>query len=243
MNHVSDPVFNFAGSHRLAKGREVKTSMVLPDGGNALIVEDNPDTRQWLESCVQSAYPRLQVRGAANLAEARAALAGQDFHLLLIDLGLPDGSGLELIGEISAGPRPGYIVVATIYDDDRNLFAALKAGAKGYILKDQDRDRIVSYLQGINKNRPALSAASSQRLIEHFNNQGEALGRARLTPREQEVICLLGKGCSVDETAGMLQLSPDTIKGYVKSLYAKLGVSNRAEMTLEAIRMGLIDSP
>lgn len=216
---------------------------MLPlENGQALIVEDNPETREWLISCVQSAFPALRIQSAADLATALALIRNDDFDLALVDLGLPDGSGMDLIRALNARDYPCYIVVATIYDDDRNLFTALKAGAKGYILKDQDRDRIVSYLQGIKKNRPALSAASSQRLIEHFNSKGDALEKANLTRREIDVVCLIGKGYSVDQAADMLKLSPDTIKGYVKSIYAKLQVTNRSEVTLEAIRLGIIDS-
>ncbi|MDO8907588.1 MAG: response regulator transcription factor [Pseudohongiella sp.] len=207
----------------------------------ALVLEDNPETRAWLSSCVNSAFPELLVHLAANLAEAMILLETQRFDLALVDLGLPDGSGMDVIRALYSGQPQCYVVVATIYDDDRNLFAALKSGAKGYILKDQDRARIVSYLQGIKKNQPPLSPASSQRLINHFNNKATALAQAKLTPREVEVLCLIGKGYSVEDAAGMLQLSADTVKGYVKTIYIKLGVSNRSEATLEAIRLGLID--
>lgn len=210
--------------------------------GHALVVEDNPATREWLISCVQAAFPELSILTASNVAEGRQLIASCAIDLALIDLGLPDGSGIDLIKALAAQQHPSYIVVATIYDDDKNLFAALKSGAKGYILKDQDRERIVSYLKGIKKNRPPLSAASSQRLINHFNNKGDALEKSQLTPRESEVVCLIGKGCSVEDAAVLLQLSPDTIKGYIKSVYAKLGVGNRAELSLEAVRLGLIDS-
>lgn len=216
---------------------------MLPlENGQALVVEDNPETREWLISCVQSAFPALRIQSAADLASALSLIGLNDFDLALVDLGLPDGSGMDLIRALNAKEYPCYMVVATIYDDDRNLFTALKAGAKGYILKDQDRERIVSYLQGIKKNRPALSAASSQRLIEHFNSKGEALEKSNLTRREIDVVCLIGKGYSVDQAAEVLKLSPDTIKGYVKSIYTKLQVTNRSEVTLEAIRLGIIDS-
>lgn len=216
---------------------------MLPlENGQALVVEDNPDTREWLISCVQTAFPGIRISAAEDLSGGTASLHAQEFDLALIDLGLPDGSGMELIRALAQQSTPCYIVVATIYDDDRNLFTALKAGAKGYILKDQDRERIVSYLKGIKKNRPPLSPASSQRLIEHFNSQGSALEKAQLTPREIDVICVIGKGYSVEDAATAMGLSPDTIKGYVKSIYAKLGVSNRSEVTLEAIRLGIIES-
>ncbi|MDP1755894.1 MAG: response regulator transcription factor, partial [Pseudohongiella sp.] len=215
--------------------------MWVEEQGSALVVEDNPETRVWLCSCVVSAFPGLTVHAAANLAEAMSLLDGMQFDLALVDLGLPDGSGMDVIRALHSAQAQCHVVVATIYDDDRNLFAALKSGAKGYILKDQDRGRIVSYLQGIKKDQPAMSAASSQRLINHFNNKADALAQAKLTPREVEVLCMIGKGFSVEDAAGMLLLSSDTVKGYVKTIYNKLGVSNRSEVTLEAIRLGLID--
>lgn len=212
------------------------------NNAQALVVEDNPETRAWLSSCVRSAFPELQVHEADKLSAAMALLAAQQFDLALVDLGLPDGSGMEVIRALHSSQPACYVVVATIYDDDHNLFAALKSGAKGYILKDQDRGRIVSYLLGIKKNQPPISAASSQRLINHFNNKATALAEAKLTPREIDVLVMIGKGYSVEDAAGMLQLSADTVKGYVKTIYLKLGVSNRSEATLEAIRLGLIDA-
>lgn len=209
--------------------------------GRALVVEDNPESRAWLVSCIEAAFPSLEILSAASLGDAMTLLKQHHFDLALVDLGLPDGSGMDLIRALHSGQPACYVVVATIYDDDRNLFTALKSGAKGYILKDQDRERIASYLQGIRKNQPPLSPASSKRLIEHFNNKADALAEAKLTSREVDVLCLIGKGYSVEDAAAMLQLSTDTVKGYIKSIYTKLGVSNRSEVTLEAIRLGLID--
>ena len=215
--------------------------MWVEEQGKALVVEDNPQTRAWLSSCVVSAFPGLIVQAAANLADAMILVGQWKFNLALVDLGLPDGSGMDVIRALHSTQSQCHVVVATIYDDDRNLFAALKSGAKGYILKDQDRARIVSYLQGIKKHQPAISAASSQRLINHFNLKADALAEANLTPREVEVLCAIGKGFRVEDTAGMLNLSIDTIKGNIKTIYTKLGVSNRSEVTLGAIRLGLID--
>ncbi|GJM14549.1 MAG: DNA-binding response regulator [Pseudohongiella sp.] len=212
------------------------------DALRSLIVEDNLDTQAWLVNCVHSAFPSVRTDTADNVEEALSLLRQNSYGLALIDLGLPDGSGIDVIRALKNKDDSCHIVVATIYDDDKNLFTALKSGAKGYILKDQDKDRIVGYLQGIKHNRPAISAASSARLIEHFNSRGDALEEANLTKREIDVICLIGKGYSVEESAGMLSLSPDTIKGYIKNIYAKLGVKNRSEVTLEAIRLGLIES-
>lgn len=212
------------------------------DSGSALIVEDNPETLAWLSSCVRTAFPALQIITARSLAEAGIAMAATKFELALLDLGLPDGSGLDLIGKLRTANDACHIIVATIYDDDAKLLTALRSGARGYILKDQDLEQIVGYLQGIKQKRPAISAASSQRLIEHFNNKASELDQSGLTPRETDVTCLVAKGYSIDETASLLALSPDTVKGYVKSIYSKLGVNNRSELTLAAVKLGLIDS-
>ncbi len=212
------------------------------DTGSALIVEDNPETRSWLESCVAKAFPDLVCRPVGSLTEARAAMKREPVVLALLDLGLPDGSGLELIKDLCAKNEDCHVIVATIYDDDANLLTALRSGARGYILKDQDLDKIVSYLQGIKSKKPAISAASSQRLIEHFNNKGSQLHQHQLTPRELDVTCLVAKGYSIEEAATMLELAPDTVKGYVKSIYSKLGVNNRSELTLAAVNLGLIES-
>ncbi len=217
--------------------------MLKQEQGNALVVEDNLETRAWLVSCVGSAFPQLKVHQAGNLVMARSLLESTDFELAVVDLGLPDGSGMDVIQALTIRDYPCYIVVATIYDDDHNLFTALKNGARGYILKDQDREQIISYLQGIRKNQPPLSPASSERLIRHFNNKGEALQQAMLSQRETEVLRLIGKGYSIEEAAGMLMLSAETIKGYLKSVYNKRGISSRAEAALEAMRLGLIEYP
>ncbi len=209
--------------------------------GNALIVEDNPETQEWLVSCVSSAFAGLSPLTADTLLAAKSLIETTHFDLALIDLGLPDGSGLDLIKSLAATTPDCHVVVATIYDDDKNLFTALRSGAKGYILKDQDREKIVGYLQGIKNNEPALSAASSKRLIDHFNRKGSELADAQLTPREVEVTCLIANGYSVEESAKMLALSADTVKGYVKNVYAKLEVSNRSEITLKAIALGLVE--
>lgn len=210
----------------------------------ALVLEDNAETQAWLANCVNDAFDSVTVDCASCLAEAHGLIEQFEYEIALIDLRLPDGDGLDFIKTLNLLPRPCHIVVATIYDDDKNLFSALKSGAKGYILKDQDKDKIVGYLQGIKFDRPAISAASSKRLIDHFNVRGAELesevSKAQLTPRETEVTCLIAKGYSVDQTAALLKLSPDTIRGYVKNIYQKLGVNNRSEITLKALKLGLI---
>jgi DNA-binding NarL/FixJ family response regulator len=205
----------------------------------ALVVEDNPDAREWLVRCLAEAYPELAVLQAGTLGEGLQQARQHSLDLALIDLGLPDGSGMELIREIRTRQEQCQVIVATIYDDDRNLFTALKAGAQGYILKDQDKHKIIGYLNGLKQNRPAISDASSRRLIEHFNQQGSELQNTRLTRREHDVVVLLSQGYTVEQAATSLGISTETVRGYIKSIYQKLGISNRAELALAAVRLGI----
>ncbi len=212
-------------------------------GGTSLVVEDNAETREWLCHCLRIALPDGRIVAREDLSGALEAVRSETFSLALVDLGLPDGSGLDVIRALrrSEHGRSTYIVVATISDDDQSVFAALKSGAQGYILKDQDRDRIVGYLQGIPQGDVPLSNQVARRLVEHFNDKAHSLQEAGLAPREEDVLRFIAKGFSVADTAGILGLQASTVKGYVKSLYAKLGIGSRAEATSEAIRLGLVD--
>jgi DNA-binding NarL/FixJ family response regulator len=207
--------------------------------GHALLVEDNPDARAWLSNCLAEAFPLLSIHSAATFTEGMALISSRQFSLALLDLRLPDGNGIDLIRTLRADNPQCQVVVATIYDDDKNLFAALKAGAHGYILKDQDKDKIISHLHGLKQDKPALSAATSRRLISHFNQQGNEFAQYKLTTREHEVLILLSKGYTIEEAAVALGIAMETVRGYVKTLYAKLGINNRAELTLAAVRLGL----
>ena len=204
----------------------------------ALIVEDLPATRQWLAASVEAAFPGVQLRLAGGVTAARQAIADARPALGLIDLGLPDGDGLELIHAL-AGTET-YIVVTTVFADDDHLFPALKAGAHGYVLKDQSREQMVDLLQGIVRGQPPLSASIARRLLGHFGPAPKPADTAGLSPREHETLSLIAKGFTVAKVAEALGISPNTAAGYVKEIYRKLNVSSRAEVAIEANRLGLL---
>src|SRR5262245_47714372 len=107
---------------------------------NALIVEDLPDIRAWLGEMAVDAFPELQVTTAARRGDAMEVIQRQPFGLALVDLGLPDGSGVDVVGALRRLQPQALPVVVTIYDDDDHLFPALQAGAFGYLLKEQPRE-------------------------------------------------------------------------------------------------------
>lgn len=116
-----------------------------------LIVEDTPETLEWLRQIVARAFPAAGIESAETLALARQTTErlGSQLDLIIVDLGLPDGSGVDLITDLRGHGYQVQIVVATIYDDDHSLASALKAGANGYILKDEDRESVAALLRGM----------------------------------------------------------------------------------------------
>jgi len=206
-----------------------------------LVLDDLPESRAWLVEALQYSFPGIQAAGVGSMQEARAWLAqGVAPDIALIDLGLPDGSGVELIEELNRNTPGCLCIVASIYDDDRHIFPALRAGAHGYILKDQSSDDIVPLLQGIAAGRPPLSPTIARKILSSFRPPQIENGDAPLTPRESEVLSIIAKGMTLAETAAMLGISRHTVDGYVKDIYRKLNVSSRAEAALSARRMGLV---
>ncbi|HET8900254.1 MAG TPA: response regulator transcription factor [Rhodanobacteraceae bacterium] len=213
--------------------------MKLPT--RALIVDDLSSSRDWLARALTLAFPGIALASAESLASAWP-LCQPAPELALLDLGLPDGSGIDLVRHLSQ--QSSLCIVATVFDDDAHLFPALRAGAQGYVLKDQSPETLAEMLAGIVSGQPPLSASIARRLLRSFqpvaapNDSGEEA--IDLTPREVEVLRLIAKGLSVLDVARLLELSRHTVAGYLKDIYRKLAVNTRAEATLVAIRHGLV---
>lgn len=209
-----------------------------------LVVEDLPAPAQWLAAVLEESFAGIRVDVASSLAEARAILEKRSPDIALIDLGLPDGSGVDLIRDIAQSQPHCQCVVTTIYADDRHLFPALRSGASGYLLKDQPKERVVSALRGIASGEPPLSPVIAQRLLRVFGqDQAETAAQDNpLSSREREALVLIAKGYKLPEVAEQLGVTRNTAAGFIKSIYRKLNISSRAEATLEAARMGLVST-
>ncbi|TXT26713.1 MAG: LuxR family two component transcriptional regulator [Gallionellaceae bacterium] len=206
----------------------------------ALILDDIPESQTWLSQALEAVYPGIALHCAGNLAEARAWLSAHPAPALaLIDLELPDGSGVELIAELNGSAPQTLCVVASIFDDNEHIFPALRAGARGYLLKDQPLAQIVALLKGITEGHPPLSPAIARKMLGYFQPAPQPV-RERLTERETDVLRCIAKGLTLSETAKLLGISPHTASGYVKDIYRKLNVSSRAEAALTARNMGIV---
>lgn len=208
----------------------------------ALILDDLPESRHWLEQALRQSFGEMAIRMAESVDEARKyILNGGQADIALIDLGLPDGSGVDVIKMINLRSPATLCIVASIFDDDRHVFPALRAGARGYLLKDQPIEVIVRALQGIAADEPPISPAIARRMLSHFcPTQNQSSPASPLTERETEVLQLLAKGMTLIGCARLLGISQHTVTGYVKEIYRKLNVSSRAEATLLAREMRLV---
>ncbi len=214
-----------------------------------LVVEDQTGTREWLVTVLKSAFGEIDIAAYGDLAGAKgylAAMRGSGVRTIaLIDLALPDGSGVDLIGAIVQDHPEVIPVVVSIYDDEAHLFDAVAAGAQGYLLKDQQPETLVRRLMEIEKGEPPLSPSIARRILAHFQKSQAApeaapLEESALTGRETEVLGLLARGLRISDAAAQLGLTRHTVAGYVKIIYSKLNIASRAEAALEARRRGLV---
>ncbi|TAJ72270.1 MAG: response regulator transcription factor [Phenylobacterium sp.] len=209
-----------------------------------VIVEDDPIVAAHVGRGVAAHDGLALVATAATLAEARS-LAHRDADIFILDLGLPDGSGIELIEEIRArGGRQPKILVLSVLGDQDTVLAAVLAGADGYLLKDVDSLDIGQQAADALTGGAPLSPSIAAYVLRHLRRQE---GRAKpdeaeavLSPREIELLQLLARGYSNKAAAAEFGISPHTIGDHVKSIYRKLRVTNRGEAMVQAFRSGLL---
>lgn len=207
---------------------------------NLLIVEDVAEAREWLTAIAREAFPQACISTAQTIAGAIAKIDERDWDMALIDLGLPDGSGLDVIRRIRKNGSDTICVVTTVLGEDAHIVAALSAGAQGYLLKGQPSALIQRQLVQLQQGMPALSPTIARRIMEHFQRTGPSDGDTeKLTGRELEVLTLVAKGLRNADAALALGLAETTIATHIKAIYRKLGISTRAEAALHANRLGL----
>jgi DNA-binding NarL/FixJ family response regulator len=212
-----------------------------------LLLEDLPEIRAWLKVLALQVFPGAEISEASRIHDALELVNAVRFDVALVDLGLPDGSGVEVVQALREKQPDVQSVVVTIHDDDDHLFPALQAGAFGYLLKEQSREQLSEQLHRISQGEPPLSPSIARRVIQYFTAQARhqpiqpdtVTPHVQLTDRENEVLLRVAKGFTLPEIGLQLNLSRHTIADYVKQIYRKLNVSSRAEAALEAQRLGL----
>jgi DNA-binding NarL/FixJ family response regulator len=212
---------------------------------NLLVVEDDALLRESLVEETRASTHGWRVQGAASLAEARALIHGDTVDAALIDLGLPDGNGIDLIHALKEKNRDCEILVITVFAERDRVLRSLEAGASGYLLKSELPRQSGRLIETIAAGGSPLSPSIARYLIEemHGSTRRRTALRAEsgLSEREHEILEFCARGLRYAEIARTLALSPHTINSHLKSIYRKLMVNSRGQAIFEARRRGLLD--
>jgi len=216
---------------------------MLSPGIAVLVVEDDPTFYETFTRAVESA-PDLRLAGAAStFAEGKALLEKTRPDVLLVDLGLPDGSGIDLIRLAKERHPDCDAMVATVFGDEAHVIQSIEAGASGYLLKDSAAEDIAEQVRRLHAGGSPISPVIARRLLARFQAPAPAdkpAAKADLSARELEVLGLITKGFTFDEISRLLAVSPHTVSTYVKRIYGKLQVGSKTEAVYEARKLGLV---
>ena len=192
-----------------------------------LIVDDHPVVRDGLRGMFESADGFTVLGEASNGVEAVDLAARLDPDVVLMDLRMPGGNGVDAIGELTRRDARSRVLVLTTYDTDSDTLPAIEAGATGYLLKDAPREELFTAVRAAADGRTVLSPAVASRLVTAVRSPSAPAGEP-LSAREREVLALVAKGTSNKEIARVLFISEATVKTHLTHVYGKLGVKDRA---------------
>lgn len=210
-----------------------------------VIVEDDHETLEHMVRIVKK-QARLQVvHQASTFKDAEPFLANNQVDILLTDLGLPDGSGIDLI-RLTYGKHPNtMIMVLSAFGDEENVITAIMAGAKGYLLKNDDTQEISASLEQLIDGGSPISASIARYLLVQLRGKQDKPKEKEavpslLTPRETEVLELIAMGYRNNEIAEKLFISYHTVVNHIRNVYEKLAVSSRSQAIHKASQIGLL---
>ena len=212
-----------------------------------LVVDDDDAFRETVCAAIARDAGMELAGQVSNVESAREAIANGEFDVALIDLGLPDGNGIDLIREIATTRPDTDVMVVTVFGDEAHVLASIEAGATGYLLKRSLNDTLGATVRELRAGGSPISPVIARQLLHRFKKDSPAapstpavVDDGGLSEREREVLLFIAKGFTVGEIANMLHLSAHTVATHVKHIYRKLAVHSRTEAVFEAGRMGLL---
>ena len=212
------------------------------DSLRILIADDHPLVRKGLRS-VLGTVPEFEVIGEATSGrEAVERAAALQPDVVLMDLQMPGVSGIEATREIVRANPQIRVLVVTLFEDEESVFTALRAGARGYVLKDADEEDLVAAVRAVGRGEAIFSPSVAARVLAYFATPRPPAPPQlfpTLTDREREVLSLIARGASNTAIARQLSLSPKTVGNYVSNIFGKLQVADRAEAIIRAREAGL----
>ncbi len=212
--------------------------MATENPTSVILVDDHELIRQGLRRAFDRSGEFTVLAEAGSIAEAKKEITQFKPDVVIVDIRLPDGSGLDLVKELRKDNAEVGIVVLSMYSDDQYLFSALDNGASAFVSKDAPAEDVMAAARHASAMPSSFSAPN---LAEAMQRRLSPTG-PQLSPREREVLNLLADGLGVAEISKQLYISQSTTKTHVGKLYEKLGAANRAQALMTALRLGLITS-
>ncbi|MCA9736103.1 MAG: response regulator transcription factor [Gemmatimonadota bacterium] len=207
-----------------------------------VIADDHAVVREGLGLFLSEEAPDIELVGHARTgAEALERVVELQPDVVLMDLVMPKMDGLEAMRQLRAAGTRARVIVLTTYIEEAKVREALGLGAVGYLLKDVGRDDLTAAIRAAHEGRTTLHPDAQQMLVHHLTAPVRTSPLEELTERERDVLKLIASGMSNKAIAKTLFLSVGTVKGYVSAVLAKLGVSDRTQAALVAVREGLVD--
>jgi DNA-binding NarL/FixJ family response regulator len=215
-----------------------------------LLLEDDDPVRDRLARIIESWPGGRLIAACATLGEATRLIGDNAIDLLITDLNLPDGHGVQAIRLLRERQPKAEAMVISVLADDRTVIEAIEAGATGYLLKDSDPIDIVAAIGDLLAGRSPISSKIARTIVRRLGSRDTPSGSASdppaaadaqlLTPREMDILWGIAKGFTYGELADRLQISKQTVPVHIRNIYRKLQANNRSEAVYEASRRGLI---
>jgi NarL family two-component system response regulator LiaR len=214
--------------------------MIMEDSIRVLIVDDHPVVRRGIRSLMAEVEELEVVGEAVNGKEAIQLAKNLQPDVILMDLVMPEMSGIEAIQQITADNPQSRILVMTSFAADDKVFPSIKAGALGYLLKDSDPEDLIRMIHQVYRGELSIHPSVARRVIQELNRPAEGtMTPSPLTPREVEILQLIAQGIENKEIARKLVLREATVRTHVSNILSKLHLANRVQATLYALRKGM----
>ena len=207
---------------------------------NFLLVDDHAVVRQGIRHIISDTYDQAKFGEACNVHEMRELMEAENWDMVILDLALPDGNGLEVLKQLKHDHPILPVLILSMFPEDQYALRAIKAGAAGYLNKESAPEELVEAIQKILQGGEYISSSLAEELLHYARHEEDQPPHKYLSDREYQVMVLMASGKEVKDIAEELSLSAKTISTYRRRLLDKMNMKTNAELTNYAIRNGLV---